>query len=89
MNRRQFLTGLSGILAAQWAPAVVGSGVLMPVKKIHTLDWIPYGQRLNLVTGEYEPCLYGPMPTGEFIPAELYPYNGNEIGHLSYLTCGR
>lgn len=33
MDRRGFL---AGILAAGFAPAVVGSGVLMPIKKIWT-----------------------------------------------------
>jgi hypothetical protein len=33
-TRRGFLAGLSGILAAGFAPAAIGSGVLMPVRKI-------------------------------------------------------
>lgn len=32
MNRRNFSTGLAGILAAAFAPAAIGSNVLMPVK---------------------------------------------------------
>lgn len=34
MQRRSFLGGLGGILAAGFAPAAVGSGILMPIKKI-------------------------------------------------------
>lgn len=37
MNRRGFIGGLAGILAAGHAPASIGSGVLMPVKKV----WVP------------------------------------------------
>ena len=36
MNRRSFITGVAGILSAGYAPAFVGSSVLMPVKKIWT-----------------------------------------------------
>lgn len=36
MNRREFLKGLGGVLAAGVAPAFIGSDVLMPVKKIWT-----------------------------------------------------
>ena len=39
MNRRNFITGMAGILSAGYAPAFVGSSVLMPVKKI----WTPVG----------------------------------------------
>lgn len=34
MNRRLFLQGMAGILAAGVAPAFVGSNILMPVRKI-------------------------------------------------------
>ena len=34
MNRRGFLKGMAGILASGFAPAVVGSNILMPVKTI-------------------------------------------------------
>lgn len=34
MNRRSFITGMAGILASGTAPAVIGSGVLMPVRTI-------------------------------------------------------
>lgn len=36
MQRRGFL---AGILAAGFAPAAIGSGVLMPIKKIQRLPW--------------------------------------------------
>lgn len=36
MQRRGFL---AGILAAGFAPAAIGSGILMPVKKIQRLPW--------------------------------------------------
>jgi len=36
LSRRGFLRGMAGILAAGFAPAVIGSGVLMPVRKIIT-----------------------------------------------------
>jgi hypothetical protein len=38
MNRRGFLGGLSAILASGFAPAAIGSGVLMPVRP---LVWAP------------------------------------------------
>ena len=34
MNRRRFLTGMAGMLAAGVAPAVLPSGIIMPVKKL-------------------------------------------------------
>lgn len=34
MQRRSLLAGLAGCLAAGFAPAAIGSGILMPVKKI-------------------------------------------------------
>lgn len=34
MDRRSFLRGLAGCFAAAAAPGVIGSGVLMPVKRI-------------------------------------------------------
>jgi len=39
MNRRSFL---ASILAAGVAPAVIGSGILMPVRKIWTPEWMPW-----------------------------------------------
>src|SRR5437867_4317171 len=36
MTRRGFLKGIAGILAAGVAPAVIGSPILMPVRKIWT-----------------------------------------------------
>lgn len=45
MNRREFMTGMAGILAAGVAPAFVGSNILMPIRQIIT----PYtGGILNL-----------------------------------------
>lgn len=38
MNRRGFLKGLGGIFAAGVAPAVVGSDILMPVRKLVVPD---------------------------------------------------
>lgn len=46
MNRRGFLGGLAGIFAAGFAPAAIGSGVLMPVRKVA----LP---ALNLVTPHF------------------------------------
>jgi hypothetical protein len=36
MNRREFLTGLAGILGAGVAPAILPSGIIMPIKKLWT-----------------------------------------------------
>ena len=36
IDRRTFLRGLAGILAAGVAPAAIGSNILMPVRKIWT-----------------------------------------------------
>lgn len=38
MQRRSFVGGLASILAAGFAPAAVGSGILMPVKKIQRIQ---------------------------------------------------
>lgn len=37
LPRRKFLTGLAGILASGIAPAVLPSGVIMPVRRL----WVP------------------------------------------------
>ena len=34
MNRRGFLTGMAGILAAGYAPSVLPSGIIMPIRKL-------------------------------------------------------
>jgi len=44
MNRRSFI---ASILAAGIAPAVVGSGILMPVRKLWTGYDIPFGTLLG------------------------------------------
>ena len=44
MNRRNFLQGIAGILAAGVAPAIIGSGILMPVRTIWTP---PTGLRMD------------------------------------------
>ena len=36
MNRRGFLTGMAGILAAGYAPSVLPSGIIMPIRKLWT-----------------------------------------------------
>lgn len=36
MNRRGFLAGMAGILATGVAPAVIPSGILMPVRQLWT-----------------------------------------------------
>lgn len=44
MNRRSFLRGMAGILAAGIAPAVLPSGIIMPVRKLWTPSrWIDSG----------------------------------------------
>lgn len=45
MNRRNFITGMAGILASGFAPAVIGSGVLMPVRKI----FVPPPLSINMI----------------------------------------
>ena len=37
MNRRRFLTGMAGILAAGYSASVLPSGVIMPIRKL----WVP------------------------------------------------
>jgi hypothetical protein len=40
MDRRVFLTGMAGILASGFAPAAIGSSVLMPVRRpLAPLRW--------------------------------------------------
>lgn len=38
VTRRGFLKGMAGILAAGFAPAAIGSDILMPIKKIVLLE---------------------------------------------------
>jgi hypothetical protein len=40
MQRRSFLSGMAGILASGFAPAAIGSGVLMPVRQLSRLVWV-------------------------------------------------
>lgn len=44
MNRRSFITGMAGILAAAAAPAVLPSGIIMPVRKL----WTPSTQIVTI-----------------------------------------
>ena len=37
MNRRRFITGMAGILAAGYSASILPSGVIMPVRKV----WVP------------------------------------------------
>ncbi len=46
MNRRGLL---AGILAAGFAPAAVGSGILMPVRRIVTPPALPTGEHLRRI----------------------------------------
>lgn len=39
MERRTFLRGMASILAAGVSPAVLPSGVIMPIKKLITPEW--------------------------------------------------
>jgi hypothetical protein len=48
MNRRGFLTGMAGILAAGYSASVLPSGVIMPIKKL----WTP-PQGMFMVDGSY------------------------------------
>lgn len=41
MERRDFLKGMAGILAAGFAPAAIGSNILMPVRTLALPDWNP------------------------------------------------
>ncbi len=50
MDRRTLLRGMAGILATSVAPAAIGSGILMPVRKIITPQW--FGMRQRWVTLE-------------------------------------
>ena len=48
MNRRSFITGMAGILSAGYAPALVGSSVLMPVRKLNLIaDGPPSGLEMS------------------------------------------
>ena len=40
MDRRRFLTGMAGILAAGYSASVLPSGVIMPIRKLWTpIEW--------------------------------------------------
>lgn len=62
MDRRAFLRGLGGILACGVAPAVVGSGVLMPVRRL----WKP-----EALTFAYEEIVIAPA---EVVSAAEYAW---------------
>lgn len=58
MTRRGFLAGMAGILAAGVAPAVIGSGILMPVRQAPAIGrWYTWGgagqwARIVIVDGD-------------------------------------
>jgi len=52
MNRRSFLTGMAGILAAGSAQWVVQSGILMPVRKVWTPEYSWAGHTIT-ITAEF------------------------------------
>lgn len=39
MSRRRFLKGMAGILATGLAPAVLPSGIIMPVRELWVPEW--------------------------------------------------
>ena len=43
-SRRQFLGGLAGILLSGCAPAVLPSGIIMPIRKL----WVPKNELLTI-----------------------------------------
>jgi len=51
MDRRRFITGLAGIFAAGYAPAVLPSGVIMPVRKLWT-PALPGGMAMMMAQHE-------------------------------------
>lgn len=52
MHRRAIIGGLAGILAGGFAPAAIGSGVLMPIRKIlaPTATWSIIGDSYIALT---------------------------------------
>jgi hypothetical protein len=90
MNRRGFLTGMAGILAAGVAPAAVGSNILMPIRQIAVAPPIEIaGLQTEValthdVVGilswfEKRPGGVWERKTRGIIPVELYNYSGVEI----------
>lgn len=94
MQRRSFL---AGILAAGFAPAAIGSGVLMPTRQIWTLTPGLRGGKLWLPGGRIEPTATGyrasaaectftaVQPTGPFRYVLVYDErNGEPIAQYNY-----
>lgn len=66
MNRRGFL---QSILAAGVAPAVVGSGILMPVRSIVPLD-------ITTTLGEYMASKSDPLGQRGYVRAQFWTKKG-------------
>lgn len=65
MNRRLFLQGMVGILAAGVAPSIITTpGLLMPVRKIAMLDELTYYEQ-EIVIDQMR------VPSGRIIGSEL------------------
>jgi hypothetical protein len=98
-TRRGFLGGLAGVLAAGFAPAAIGSGVLMPVRKIVAPSYTDVSvslARYSQLYGEVEPGDYMVIvhpnegqwwrEQMNFIPVEQYARKvplQNEIGSIN------
>ena len=52
MNRRNFITGMAGILAAGYSASVLPSGVIMPVRKLWVPDTITVTPTFGLNVGD-------------------------------------
>ena len=96
MNRRRFITGLSGILLASVAPAIITTpGLLMPVRRRIGTD---YGQPIPYIRGTvripisnvgwWVGSALGGMLIGEYREGETHPQriwqNGKLISDTIY-----
>jgi hypothetical protein len=80
MNRRGFLTGMAGILAAGYSASVLPSGVIMPVKAllVPKYEVNPSGMEI-LMSGGYER-----WESFKFYDWELVPMDGTKYPlHMS------
>lgn len=67
MDRRNFISGLAGILASGFAPASVASGVLMPVRRIvvpYTYSISPRAPLCLIMEDAWEDIT---VPPGEYL----------------------
>lgn len=84
MQRRSFLAGMTGILASGIAPAAIGSGILMPSRKIIVPE-----PSIQVYSGDEDARRFTrghiALLSADTLTIDHY---GTKLGFLALVTCG-